>query len=598
MSYKITLEQIRARTNNQSFGRGQTYHRDGLIFDPIQRGDEIEAQCEASSQPEPYRVWAKLAANGIAETSCTCLYEYGGDCKHIVALLLTYLNAPDRFDQRTPVADALAKRSKDELIALIHKMLKRAPDLQALVDLPAPGKTTRRKPVDTTAFHKELRRAFRAEPEWGDVTAAHTLQSVADTANEFAESGDWRGASAIYQTAVEETAEILDYQLPDDEGEFGDIVNTIVDRLSECLDQPELANNDDERRAILNALLSVYIWDSNMGGIGIGDMAEGYILRGVRQPDLSEIRQRIIAEQGRHKQREYGGWAVQGYAEFLVQLDTLDNIDPEVTLARLRDEGMYDLLVGKLLELRRTDEAVAVVEEFLDAPYERLMELPRLVAAGRADDAVRLAEATLQSEYHEQLAGWLIEQYKASGNREAVLRLLRQHMTMRPSEPTYAELKGAAEALGQWTKMRPVVVAELEKNDHLGVLTQIYLRDSEWDAAWATLAKFKQPKPSPSTFGMLINGPWGYVALELEVVKRSASARPHLAIPVLIRHIRAEIDQRGREHYRTAVEYLLTVRDLYRQISDEAAYRKLVAELRTEFKQLRALQDEMTKAKL
>ncbi len=90
MSTKLTLKQIRTGATAQSFARGEEYYNNGAIFDPVMHGDEIEGSCEASSQPEPYQVRVKLGNDGIAEASCTCEYEYGGVCKHIVALLLTY----------------------------------------------------------------------------------------------------------------------------------------------------------------------------------------------------------------------------------------------------------------------------------------------------------------------------------------------------------------------------------------------------------------------------------------------------------------------------------------------------------------------------
>jgi uncharacterized Zn finger protein len=121
---RITLQQVRARATDSSFQRGETYFKNGAISDTVKRGEEIEGFCEGS-EPEPYHVRATLSANGIEATSCTCAYEYGGDCKHVVALLLTYINQPEDFAERPPVADSLAARDKADLIALIHAMVER-----------------------------------------------------------------------------------------------------------------------------------------------------------------------------------------------------------------------------------------------------------------------------------------------------------------------------------------------------------------------------------------------------------------------------------------------------------------------------------------
>lgn len=86
--------------------------------------------------------------------------------------------------------------------------------------------------------------------------------------------------------------------------------------------------------------------------------------------------------------------------------------------------------------------------------------------------------------------------------------------------------------------------------------------------------------------------------LDLDVAKRSESARPLKAIPVYIKYARWHIAQRDRKHYQIAVGFLSNVRELYRQLGNDSAWLKLIAELRTEFGTLRALQDEIKKAGL
>ncbi len=588
--FNLTLDQIRARATEQSFARGQTYYKEGTIFDTVQRGSRIEGHCEASSQPEPYYVTAALNNEGIVETSCTCQYEYGGDCKHIVALLLTYLNKASKFEQRTPINETLADRDKDDLIALIQKMVERYPDLQALVDRPVPGRTRRQTAVDTTAFRKELRYALHEYEGWGDRTAEYTVRSIAETADEFAAKGDWRSASAIYRAILEECVSNSDYPM-DDEGEFGSAVDDVVNKLAVCLAQPDLNNDDTERRALLDALLSVYIWDVGLGGYDIGADAPDYILQYARQPDLSAIRAKVKAAQQAKAGQSYGQWAAEAYAGFLIELDALDNVDIEVTLRRLREEELYSLLVRKLIELKRLDEAIAVVEAHIPEPYARLPELNYIAAAGREADAIRLAQETLRADYNSHVAGWLLEKYKAHGDWEAYLELQRRELMASPSEHNYALLKEAAEKLGRWQTIRPEILAWLRNKKHFDVLIKAYLLDEEWAAAWETFEKHGQTRPQDAEW-------WLYDHLDLEIAQRSQKALPQKAIPVYIKYARAHINQRDRQQYHIAAEMLATVRDLYRQTGNEAVWQKLIADIRAEFPKLRALQDELKKAGL
>jgi uncharacterized Zn finger protein len=552
----------------------------------VQRGNELHGFCEASSQPEPYHVRVTLGDQGVIEASCTCQYDFGGDCKHIVALLLTYLNKPGQFEQRPPIAESLASRDKDSLIALIHKMIDRYPDLEALIDLPVPGQTKRNMPVDTTAFRKQMRYALRNYGGWGDRTAESTVNSIIETAGEFADKGDWRSASAIYRTVIDECIQENEYPVYEDEGEFGDAFNEAIRKLGDCLEKPDIANDDQERQAILDALLSATLWDTSIGGYGLGNDAPDYILRHARQPDIAAIRGKVKAAQ-QHNRSE---WAKDSYSEFLIELDALDNVDPDVILARLREEEMYSLLVRKLIEMGRIDEAVAVVENDIEAPYDRIAELPHLVAVGRDEDAIRIAQKTLQAGYDSHVAGWLLERYKARGEWEPYLQLQHQEMLKSPAEHNYVLLKEAAEKVGQWPTLRVEILHWLENKKHFDVLTKVNLREEEWSAAWETLDKYQAAQGSKNM--------WHYINLDLEVAQRSQKATPGKAIPVFIKYARWHISQRDRKHYQIAADFLSTVRDLYLQVGNVPAWQQLIAEIRSEFPSLRALQDELQKAGL
>lgn len=170
-----------------------------------------------------------------------------------------------------------------------------------------------------------------------------------------------------------------------------------------------------------------------MGGYGLSDgvMAET-LLEHVKQNDLPSIRERIQAAQRRKAESKYGQWGVEAYESFLIQLDVLDNTDPEMTLQRLREQGLYRLLFGKLLSMERTEDAVAVVTEHLTTPYERLQVLPTLSAAGHDDTAVRLAQGTLNNQFDDQLAHWLAECYTTRGDQNALFDLRRACMQHNP----------------------------------------------------------------------------------------------------------------------------------------------------------------------
>jgi uncharacterized Zn finger protein len=594
MKPPIQETQIRNRASQQSYSRGEGYYKSGAIFATVRRGNEIEGRCAGSGE-ESYHVHATLdESSNIEETFCTCEYDYGGDCKHIVALLLTYLREPELFEEAATVQDTLAERSKEELITLIREIVARYPEAKTIIDRPVPRPSSKGETVDLSPFQRELRQALSHFNHWGDRSAQYTIHSIADAARAFADAGQWHNASAIYRTILEEFTSQEQYPA-DDDGDLIWALNPVVEALLECLKQDEISVDEDERRLLIERLMDVYIWDIENGGYGLGEgMLPHALLQHLRPEDIPGVRARLLDAQRRSQKSPYGmdSWVQETLERFQLQLDTLESTDPDETLQRLRGQGLYRLLFEKLMALGRVDEAIEVVAKDLTNSYQRLLALPHLVDAGRKDEAIRLANVSLRAGFDGRMAQWLAEEYQRSDDRNALFELRLLGMKQQPSEAYYAALKEAAEAIGVWGAVRPDILKGLAEKKEYHILAQVYLYDEEWDAAWQTLEQI--PKRSPQ-------GIWGWVGspgFDLEVAARSKEARPHKAIPIFIKYARQQIEGRKREHYSQAASYLSTVRDLYKQIDEQDAWRELIQGIRDEFRRLRALQDELKRAGL
>lgn len=586
----LTEQQIRDRVDSGSFAKGQSYYKGGAISDMVRRGDRLEGLCEGS-QPSPYRVLVTFDEDEIEDASCTCPYDWGGDCKHIVALLLAYIHEPEKFEERASVDDTLKERSKEELIALIGEMIDRQPDLEILIHRPAPGHRPRTTPVDTESYRRELRYAIRSYDGWGDHTPHQAVYSVAHTAAEFGKHGDWSSARAIYSAILDECLEDDEYYY-DDEGDFGDALGEAIDGLIECLGQSAIADDEAERQAALDSLLDAYIGDINMGGIGLADQVPDAIFEHARPEDIAMIRSRVEAAQKKKATSEYGRWGVEAFAGFLAELDAIDNVDPDVVLERLRGQGLYELVFKKLIQLGRLDEAIAVTEKHLTHSYERLRAVTALAGQGKDDQAIRLAELTIRQGHDHNLAQWLLDQYKKRQDSQARLRLLQQCMARSPSLAYYVELETEAKALKQWPDLRPPIIEALITANQNNLLTHIYLHEQEWDRAWEIVDNLAIASERKM-------GPFYYPSrLDLEVAEASRSERPRKAIPVYIKYAQQGIAGRSRGTYSEAARHLAVVKQLYGQIGDMGAWNSLIAGIREEFKRLPALQDELRKARL
>ena len=116
-------------------GRGRGYVQKYAIFEAFAIGNNLKARCKGSYR-NSYEVKATIQNGNISTSHCSCPVGDGGRCKHVVALLLTYIEQPGDFRNVDEKETDLRSRSKEELIDLIEKMLARHPDLERLAFLP------------------------------------------------------------------------------------------------------------------------------------------------------------------------------------------------------------------------------------------------------------------------------------------------------------------------------------------------------------------------------------------------------------------------------------------------------------------------------
>src|SRR5215218_1650311 len=90
----LTEAKVRLRASDESFARGEEYLARGAVVRLERRGDQLLAEVEGSEYA-PYRVTVTFDTFGFREAACTCPYDWGGDCKHIIAALLASLRSPE-----------------------------------------------------------------------------------------------------------------------------------------------------------------------------------------------------------------------------------------------------------------------------------------------------------------------------------------------------------------------------------------------------------------------------------------------------------------------------------------------------------------------
>ena len=160
----------------------------------------------------------------------------GGYCKHVGALLLTWLDQPDAFRVvAEPDAD-LEQRSKEELIALIKQMLRLQPDLETLLEVALPGGDRRRTPVNPETYRRQVSSAFRrGGNDWMVSSRIATDIGITVSAGDgFLALDDYASASIVYQAVAQGILEHYE-MIHDEDGDLCEVVDRCVEGLGCCL---------------------------------------------------------------------------------------------------------------------------------------------------------------------------------------------------------------------------------------------------------------------------------------------------------------------------------------------------------------------------
>ena len=216
----VTQDTIRALATPESFARGRSYFDDGAVSDLIRRGDRLTAEVEGS-EFEPYQVSVRLHDGGVAEARCTCPYDWGGYCKHIVAVLLKFADEATRIIERKPIGDLLRGLDQAHLIKLLERRAESASELGAWIEAelataveassPRDKEAARRRtPVDPQPVREHARNLLAKRQRHGRYWDSYRssgdmeeLQRLVEKAVPFLEVGDGGNALRILEPIAE-----------------------------------------------------------------------------------------------------------------------------------------------------------------------------------------------------------------------------------------------------------------------------------------------------------------------------------------------------------------------------------------------------------
>ena len=570
---RITEEQIKQLCTLRSFQRGKRYYKSGAILSPTRQGNVLQAYC-AGSRYEPYRVRVEFDDEGIVSAFCTCPYDWGGYCKHIVALLLTWIHEPESFREVEDLDTLLNRMSKEDLIKLIKRMIKREPRFEQFVGDFAVG--SRR--FDVTAFRNRVERILdrmRYEaPDVGDI------EELVKDADDFFEAGKHHYALVAYRVIAEEL--LASYpELYDEKGELAEVIGKCIEGMGRCL--PHVG--DELRREGLLALAELCFIDTKIGGYDLTVEVPDIIAAHITAADLPALEESVFEAMAKFKD----GWSKKWAAELLIKAYQALGED-EKLLSLCEEVGLYSVRAFKLLELGRKEEALETMG-MVNIPNRLIEFAEALIAQGDTEAALEFVAERLRKDFDEGMAVWLAEQYAQRGKTSEAQKLWLRVFQEHPSLKHYRRLRELADKLGRWETLRPRILSGLEHDGQFAVLVDIYLDEGEHDKALDALASLK----ARGSKGWVYSYPGDYVLKVAEAVEKT---HPREAIALYRELAEKLIEMTNRSAYREAVEFLKRARDLYRAIGAADEWEQYIAALRAQYPRRRALQEELELAGL
>ncbi len=577
---QLSEQTVRARFDPQSWQRGRQYARDGAIINARRQGMTLKASC-IGSQPEPYRIEVTFKLRGIANADYTCPVGEDGYCKHVVALLVTWLNRPETFREAEDTDAALQRREKDELIALIKQMIWRYPDLESLLEMPllVGGKAS--QPINRAVFHRQIAAAFhRGGYEWrAETEIAREILPLAEIADMFLQQRDYANATTAYEAI---SSAMLDQYgaYNDEDGALQEIIFRCVEGMIDALSG--LTVEPDTRAMILPTIFAIYHADIESGRSELsGEIADTLV------DLLTDAERRTVAEWVRAALPEGKSWSDnyhrQAYGAFLLNLEA-DDLDDEAFLRLCRETSRADDLVTRLLTLDRVEEAEQEAQHVSDYDLIGLANL--FIEHQQTDGAERLMRERAATSQDSRVTEWLMTYYATHGNDTGALNLAMRLFEMRPGFDTYKEIRRLAQKIGTWDTLHADLLASLIQSGTIPLLVSIHLDEGELDRAIDCVLKPEKPKER-------VGIPFG-AHTALTVAKAAEATQPESAREIYERHVESLIAGRQRESYRQACGYLVTVRELYDRLDEYERWERYLAGLQEKYRTLRALKEEMT----
>jgi uncharacterized Zn finger protein len=587
---KVTEASIRQHASADSYHRGREYHEQGAVLSLVRRDQQLHAEVEGS-QYEPYRVQITYDAGGIAQALCSCPYDWGGWCKHIVATLLATLHSPATVEEgrRRPVPTPsrqqpsmqtlLAGLEREQLQALLLHLVEQQPALADVVEAQvhrvgiepaadASAPQERRTPVDPNVFRRQVRTILRSldrmhssEAYWHVGAVVNEVRQVLEQAQGFVAAGDGHNALAILEAITE--AYVADWvELDDSDGEASACFEDLGAVWTEAVLTADLTTK--ERQTWAEKLTR---WQREVDDYGVDEAFEAAVAavqQGWNYPPLMRVLQGEITDKGAWEDEAPSSADALAMARLNV-LERQERSQEYLYLAEA--EGQTERYVTMLVRLGRVPEAVDYGLQYLGTTAEALALAKALREREALQAALQIAEHGLTLEGTKvPLATWMADLALGMGETERALEAALIAFRGAPELAAYQRVQELAEE--RWPELRTELLAHLRQGRAYvpqGAI-EIFLYEGLVEDAMRAVK-------SGASYTLLA-----------QVVDAAIPSHADWAIQICRQQAEPIMQQGQSQHYHHAARWLEKARAAYRTAGREKEWQAYLAEIMTRYR--------------
>jgi uncharacterized Zn finger protein len=232
----IEKAEIRELCTDAVFERGENYYADGRILDCTRVDDTITATVQGSRR---YDVTLSLSDPEFSPL-CSCPYDGPGDCKHVVAVLLSLADElpPDEATQIDAILDDI---DGDELRAFVRDELARD---EGMRDRFVARFGERAKSYE--AYRDDVDRLFADHTDrYPVVIDAIDCSQFTELGERYRERGRYRDAAAVYRglvAGIDDNIHLVDAAYD----HYARVFSDALDAYVECVTAADLDRSEHD----------------------------------------------------------------------------------------------------------------------------------------------------------------------------------------------------------------------------------------------------------------------------------------------------------------------------------------------------------------